>query len=43
MRMEAENREKLRQLLKLAIVNNMQKSGLISKKEKIEFIRKIGS
>ena len=37
MRMEAEDREKLRQILKLAIVNNMQKRGLISKKEKLEF------
>ena len=40
MRMETKNREILRRILKLAIINNMQKSGLISKKEKIDFIRK---
>jgi len=35
--METKNREILRRVLKLAIVNNMQKSGLISKKEKLDF------
>jgi len=36
-----EDKEILRRFLKIAIINNMQKSGLISKKEKLEFIRKI--
>jgi hypothetical protein len=37
MRMETKNREILRRVLKIAIINNMQKNGLISKKEKLEF------